>query len=94
MTVHTFATYTILCDEPGCDADFVEQWSDGDYSGFGSLDDMPLSDRDWIERAGKHYCGEHADAHPEDADAPTPPETDPTDLPPTMFDIEPQQETP
>lgn len=93
MTVKTFETYTILCDEPDCRADFVEQWSGGDYSGMGSVDELDLADVDWVERDGKHYCAEHAELHPEGADTPPVPESDPTDLPPTMFDIEPQQET-
>lgn len=94
MTVKEFATYTLICDEPGCEADFVEEWSDGDYSGFASLDDIDLSDRDWVKRGEQHFCGEHAEHHqptPAEADAEQQ-AADPTPLPPAMFDV--TEETP
>lgn len=87
MTVKEFATYTIVCDEPDCRADFVDVWSGGEYSGMASVDEVDLADVDWVERGDKHYCAEHADGHPEDVNAPPHPETDPTALSPAMFDV-------
>ncbi|PYY34108.1 hypothetical protein DEJ16_12695 [Curtobacterium sp. MCJR17_055] len=88
MSIKTFETYTILCDEPGCEADFVEQWSGGEYSGMGSASDLDLTDIDWVEREGKHYCASHADLHHPRPDALPQPENDPTALPPAMFDMD------
>ena len=89
MSVKTFETYTLICDEPGCEADFVEELSDGDYSGFASLDNIDLADRDWVKRGEQHFCGEHASSR-EPSDVDTVEEeraADPTPLPPAIFDL-------
>lgn len=89
MSVKTFETYTLVCDEPYCEADFVQELSDGDYGGFSSLDGIDLSDRDWVKRGEQHFCGEHASGHgPSEADI-TEGEraADPAPLPPAIFDV-------
>ncbi|ARC56004.1 hypothetical protein AS850_02815 [Frondihabitans sp. 762G35] len=88
MGLKPIVYYTALCDEPGCDADLVDDHTD-EY-GSTTLPELHImaGDAEWqqipIGATTYWYC----DKHHREGLQPTPDVNDPTELPPPLFTIE------
>lgn len=84
--------FTIICDEPGCTNDFMDDYYDGEYGGDTKKNLLNnVFDSDWKhdEEADKFFCPEHWKSEQEErVDSMVLVQNfDPTGLPPTMAEL-------